>query len=53
MAVAGGHHPTHNYWMQSWSRNLAGAEIQLPVAWDNLIAEAEEDLGASGEHCAT
>lgn len=52
MAVAGGHHPTHNYWMQSWSRNLAGGEIQLPSGWDALIAEAEEDLGASGEHCA-
>lgn len=52
MAVAGGHHPTHNYWMQAWSRNLACAEIQLPAAWDNLIAEAEEDLGASGEYCA-
>jgi hypothetical protein len=52
MAVAGGHHPTHNYWMQSWSRNLAGTEIQLPAAWDTLIAEAEEDLGASGEYCA-
>jgi len=52
MAVAGGHHPTHNYWMQCWSRNLAGAEIHLPAAWDNLIAEAEEDLGAGGEYCA-
>lgn len=51
MAVAGGHHPTHNYWMQSWSRNVAGGEIHLPAGWDALIAEAEEDLGAGGEHC--
>jgi hypothetical protein len=49
--VAGGHHPTHNYWMQTWSRNLAGGEIRLPSNWDALIAEAEEELGASGDYC--
>jgi hypothetical protein len=51
MCVAGGHHPTHNFWMQSWSRNLAGGEINLPKGWDALIAEAEEELGAGGEYC--
>jgi len=51
MAVAGGHHPTHNYWIQTWSRNLAGGVIHLPANWDALIAEAEEDLGAGGEYC--
>ena len=51
MAVAGGHHPTHNFWMQSWSRNFGGGKIDLPSNWDALIAEAEEDLGASGDYC--
>jgi hypothetical protein len=51
MAVAGGYHPTHNFWMQSWSRNLTGGRIHLPAAWDALIAEADEDLGSSGDLC--
>jgi hypothetical protein len=51
MAVAGGYHPTHNFWMQSWSRNLTGGRISLPAAWDALIAEADEDLGSCGDLC--
>jgi hypothetical protein len=51
MAVAGGHHPTHAFWIQTWSRNLTGGEIHLPAGWDALIAEAEEELGACGDYC--
>ena len=51
LTVAGGAHPTHNFWMQAWSQTVAGGQINLPTGWAGLIAEAEEDLGPSGEMC--
>ena len=51
LGVAGGYHPTHNFWMQAWSPNIAGGEIRLPAGWDALIAQADEDLGSCGEAC--
>ena len=51
LTVAGGAHPTHNFWMQAWSKTVAGGKIDLPSGWAGLIAEAEEDLGPSGEMC--
>ena len=51
LAVAGGDHPTHNFWMQGNSPIVASAPIALPAGWDALIAAAEEDLGPSGEIC--
>ena len=51
LAVAGGEHPTHNFWMQANSSIVAGAPVELPAGWDALIAAAEEDLGPSGEMC--
>lgn len=53
LCVAGGHHPTHNFWMQSNSMIVAGGAIRLPANWDALIAEADEDLGVcEGGVCA-
>ncbi len=45
--VAGGHHPSHVYWMQVAYAplRLTRAEIKLPKVWDKLLKEAEEDLG--------
>ena len=51
LGVAGGHHPTHNFWMQAWSPNISGGEIALPKGWDALIASADEDLGSCGDAC--
>ena len=51
LCVAGGYHPTHNFWMQAWSRNVTGGEIRLPAGWDALIAQADEDLGSCGDAC--
>jgi hypothetical protein len=47
LCVAGGYHPTHNYWMQASGPKVAGREITLPAAWDTLIAEADTALGTS------
>ncbi len=51
LAVAGGAHPTHNFWMQGNAPKVASGRIDLPAGWGSLIAEAEEDLGPSGEMC--
>jgi hypothetical protein len=49
--VAGGAHPTHNFWMQAMSPTVACREIDAPGNWAVLISEAEEDLGPSGDLC--
>jgi hypothetical protein len=44
--VAGGRHPTHAYWMQAaQGPKLVNAKIVLPAKWNDLIKEAEKDLG--------
>jgi hypothetical protein len=53
LCVAGGYHPTHNFWMQACAPNIANRRITLPMAWDTLIAEANADLDAGGAACTT
>jgi hypothetical protein len=44
--VAGGRHPTHAYWMQaSQGPKVVNAKIKLPAKWNELLKEAEKDLG--------
>jgi hypothetical protein len=46
IAVAGGRHPTHAYWMQaSQGPKPVSVEIRLPDRWRELLAEAEQELG--------
>jgi len=45
IAIAGGRHPSQNFWLGEGRAVCPTAEIQLPAIWDQLIAEAEEDLG--------
>jgi hypothetical protein len=46
IVVAGGHHPTHSYWMPAaMGIKSVSAEIQLPVKWRELLAETEQELG--------
>ena len=51
VAVAGGEHPTHNFWMQGNAPAVACRQIALPTAWAGLVAAAEDELGPGGEHC--
>lgn len=51
IAVAGGHHPTHNFWMQAYAPEVACKEIMLPARWDLLIANADAELGPAGDAC--
>ena len=51
LAVAGGAHPTHNFWMQGAAPSVATTAIDLPQDWYGLLASAEDDLGPSGDMC--
>ena len=44
LCVAGGHHPTHNFWMQGNSRRITGGAIELPANWETLVAAGDADL---------
>jgi hypothetical protein len=43
--VAGGGHPTNSYWLQGYSPGVVGRVLDPPDAFDDLLAEAERDLG--------
>jgi hypothetical protein len=46
IVIAGGRHPTHAYWLQStMATKVVNKEIILPAGWDELIKEADADLG--------
>jgi len=48
--VAGGTHPTHNFWMQTAIvTQMVSEQIKLPAKWDELVAIAERDLGYEPE----
>ncbi len=49
--VAGGAHPTHNFWMQAMSPAVICREIGTPANWDSLVADAELELGPGGDVC--
>jgi hypothetical protein len=46
VVVAGGRHPTHACWMQSaMAPTVTSKAIEIPKAWEDLVNEAEKDLG--------
>jgi hypothetical protein len=45
IVVAGGGHPTNSYWLQGYSPGVVGRPIDLPPAFEHLLAQAERDLG--------
>lgn len=51
LCVAGGGHPTHNFWMQATAPKIGGGEIPLPADWDQLLREAENELGCYEDTC--
>lgn len=51
LCVAGGYHPTHNFWMQAYAPRVANRVMALPNGWEALIAEAEAALGNCGTAC--
>ncbi|MCB1739165.1 MAG: hypothetical protein KDK91_02265 [Gammaproteobacteria bacterium] len=51
IVVAGGAHPTHNFWMQAMSPAVISRPIQTPGRWQSLVDEADAELGPGGEMC--
>ena len=49
--VAGGAHPTHNFWMQAMSPSVICREIGIPGNFESLVADAELELGPGGDMC--
>jgi hypothetical protein len=45
LLVAGGGHPTHSYWLQAHSPTVEGRLIRTPETFEQLLAEADKDLG--------
>jgi hypothetical protein len=45
IVVAGGGHPTNSYWLQGYSPSVVGRPIELPAAFETLLAAADRDLG--------
>jgi hypothetical protein len=46
LVVAGGGHPTNSYWLQGYSPAVIGRQIEVPPHFEQLLQEAERDLGA-------
>ena len=51
VVVAGGAHPTHNFWMQAMSPSVICREIATSGNWQSLVADAELELGPGGDMC--
>jgi hypothetical protein len=46
IVIAGGDQSGHGYWMQPTTfGNMVSEEIELPKKWDDLLKQAETDLG--------
>lgn len=46
IVVAGGRHPTQAYWMQgAQGPKAVSARVRLPSAWEQLLKEADTELG--------
>ena len=51
LLVAGGQHPTHNFWFQGNSRRVIGQKVDTPKAWNDLLQQADRDLGCASDVC--
>ncbi len=50
IVIAGGTHPTHNFWMQtSQAPQMVSAEIKLPAKWNDLVEKGISELGYGTE----
>jgi hypothetical protein len=43
VVVAGGHHPTHSYWLQAFSPAVTGRVMHVPETFDALLEEADRE----------
>ena len=51
LAVAGGGHPTHAFWMQGFAPKVVGRKIEIARGLNDLLAEADRELGCAADVC--
>jgi hypothetical protein len=51
LLVAGGGHPTNSYWMEAYSPHVVGRKIELPGNFEELLEQADRDIGCGAEMC--
>jgi hypothetical protein len=51
LLVAGGAHPTHNFWLQGNAVTVGKCLVEQPKGWDGLLKDAERALGCADEMC--
>ncbi len=49
--VAGGGHPTNSYWLQGYTPRVIGREVRVPESFEQLLPEADRDLGCGSDAC--
>ncbi len=49
--VCGGGHPTNSFWLQGYSPRVIGKAIQVPESFEQLLVDADRDLGCGDEVC--
>ena len=49
--VCGGGHPTNSFWLQGYSPRVIGKEVRVPETFEQLLVEADRDLGCGDEVC--
>jgi hypothetical protein len=51
IAVAGGDHPSNHFWFPADAPAVSVRTFDLPKGWNDLLLEAEAELGAGGSAC--
>jgi hypothetical protein len=51
LLVAGGAHPTHNFWLQGNAVTVGKCLVEQPKGWEGLLKDAERALGCADEMC--
>ena len=49
--VAGGAHPTHNFWLQGNALTVGKKIVETPSNWTELLKQADRDLGCADDVC--
>ncbi|MCW5605651.1 MAG: hypothetical protein KIT18_14005, partial [Burkholderiales bacterium] len=51
VVVAGGGHPTNNYWLEAYGPQVIGKPVSLPECFDALLKEADREIGCGADAC--
>lgn len=51
LLVAGGAHPTHNFWLQGNALTVGKCLVETPSRWKGLLDQADLDIGCADDLC--